>query len=153
VLLFTLGISVLTSFVFGLIPSLQAGKTDVQETLKEGGNTMSAGAVGGWLRPMLVVVEVAAAVVLLIGAGLMIRSILRIREVEPGLRWQNLLVCENFSVARKIHRRRVCNASRSDRRAASPVEAITPALPAELSTVLHRATQDGKPCRRKPTWS
>jgi putative ABC transport system permease protein len=96
VLLFTLGISVLTSFVFGLIPSLQAGKTDVQETLKEGGNTMSAGAVGGWLRPMLVVVEVAAAVVLLIGAGLMIRSILRIREVEPGLRWQNLLVCENF---------------------------------------------------------
>jgi putative ABC transport system permease protein len=94
VLLFTLGISVLTSFVFGLIPSLQAGKTDVQETLKEGGNTMSAGAVGGWLRPMLVVVEVAAAVVLLIGAGLMIRSILRIREVEPGLRWQNLLVAK-----------------------------------------------------------
>jgi len=94
VLLFTLGISVLTSFVFGLIPSLQAGKTDVQETLKEGGNTMSAGAVGGWLRPMLVVVEVAAAVVLLIGAGLMIRSILRIREVEPGLRSQNLLVAK-----------------------------------------------------------
>ena len=94
VLLFTLGISVLTSVVFGLIPSLQAGKTDVQETLKEGGNTMSAAAVGGWLRPMLVVVEVAAAVVLLIGAGLMIRSILRIREVEPGLRPQNLLTAK-----------------------------------------------------------
>ena len=88
VLLFTLGVSILTSVVFGLIPSLQAGKTDVQETLKEGGNTMSAGVVGGWLRPMLVVVEVAAAVVLLIGAGLMIRSIFRIREVEPGLRAQ-----------------------------------------------------------------
>ena len=54
VLLFTLGVSILTSVVFGLIPSLQAGKTDVQETLKEGGNTMSAGVVGGWLRPMLV---------------------------------------------------------------------------------------------------
>ena len=93
VLLFTLGISILTSVVFGLIPSLQAGKTDVQETLKEGGNTMSVG-VGGWLRPMLVVVEVAAAVVLLIGAGLMIRSILRIREVEPGLRPQNLLTAK-----------------------------------------------------------
>src|SRR5215217_4911239 len=94
VLLFTLGVSILTSVVFGLIPSLQVGKTDVQETLKEGGNTMSAGAVGGWLRPILVVVEVAAAVVLLIGAGLMIRSILRIREVEPGLQPQNLLTAK-----------------------------------------------------------
>jgi predicted permease len=94
VLLFTFLVSILTSIVFGLIPSLQAGKTDVQETLKEGGNTMSAGSVGGWLRPVLVVVEVAAAVVLLIGAGLMIRSILRIREVEPGLRAQNLLTAK-----------------------------------------------------------
>src|SRR4029078_4404041 len=54
VLLFTLAGSILTSVVFGLIPSLQAGKTDVQETLKEGGNTMSAGVIGGCLRPMLV---------------------------------------------------------------------------------------------------
>ena len=94
VLLFTLAVSILTSVVFGLIPSLQAGKTDVQDTLKEGGNTMSAGVVGGWLRPMLVIVEVAAAVVLLIGAGLMIRSVMRIREVEPGLKAQNLLTAK-----------------------------------------------------------
>jgi putative ABC transport system permease protein len=94
VLLFTVGISILTSVVFGLIPSLQAGKTDVQETLKEGGNTMSAGVVGGWLRPILVVIEVAAAVVLLIGAGLMIRSVMRIREVQPGLQPQNLLTAK-----------------------------------------------------------
>ena len=94
VLLFTLGVSILTSLVFGLIPSLQAGKTDVQETLKEGGNTMSSGVVGGWLRPILVVVEVSAAVVLLIGAGLMIRSVMRIREVQPGLQPQNLLTAK-----------------------------------------------------------
>ncbi len=94
VLLFTLGVSILTSVVFGLIPSLQAGKTDVQESLKEGGNTMSSGVVGGWLRPILVVVEVAAAVVLLIGAGLMIRSVMRIREVQPGLQPQNLLTAK-----------------------------------------------------------
>jgi putative ABC transport system permease protein len=94
VLLFTLAVSILTSVVFGLIPSLQAGKTDVQETLKEGGNTVSASSVGGWLRPILVVVEVAAAVVLLIGAGLMVRSILRIREIEPGLKPQNLLTAK-----------------------------------------------------------
>jgi putative ABC transport system permease protein len=94
VLLFTLAVSILTSIVFGLIPSLQVGKTDVQETLKEGGNTVTAGLVGGWLRPVLVIVEVAAAVVLLIGAGLMIRSILRIREVQPGLKAENLLTAK-----------------------------------------------------------
>ena len=94
VLLFTLLIAVLTSVIFGLIPSLQAGKTDVQEALKEGGNTLTGGAVGGWLRQTLVVVEVAAAVVLLIGAGLMIRSIARIREVQPGLKPQNLLTAK-----------------------------------------------------------
>jgi putative ABC transport system permease protein len=94
VLLFTLAVSILTSVVFGLIPSLQAGKTDVQETLKAGGNTMSAGVVGGWLRPALVVVEVAAAIVLLIGAGLMVRTIMRIREVEPGLQPQHLLTAK-----------------------------------------------------------
>ena len=94
VLLFTLGVSLLTSIVFGLIPSLQAGKTDLRETLKEGGNTITSGMVGGWLRPILVVVEVAAAVVLLVGAGLMIRSILRIRQIEPGLRPQNLLTAK-----------------------------------------------------------
>lgn len=94
VLLFTLGVSILTSVVFGLIPSLQAGKTDVQQTLKESGNTASDSIAGGWLRQLLVVIEVAAAVVLLIGAGLMIRSVLRIREVEPGLRPQNLLTAK-----------------------------------------------------------
>ena len=94
VLLFTLAVSILTSVVFGLIPSLQAGKTDVQATLKEGGNTVSDSMVGGLLRQFLVVVEVAAAVVLLIGAGLMIRSVMRIREVEPGLKPQNLLTAK-----------------------------------------------------------
>ncbi|HEX5966341.1 MAG TPA: ABC transporter permease, partial [Pyrinomonadaceae bacterium] len=94
VLLFTLAVSILTSIVFGLIPSLQAGRTDVQGTLKEGGNTVSDSMVGGLLRQLLVVIEVAAAVVLLIGAGLMIRSVMRIREVEPGLKPQNLLTAK-----------------------------------------------------------
>jgi putative ABC transport system permease protein len=94
VLLFTLAVAVLTSVIFGVIPSLQAGKTDVQTTLKEGGNTVSESFVGGWLRQLLVVIEVAAAVVLLIGAGLMIRSVLAIREVQPGLQPQNLLTAK-----------------------------------------------------------
>src|ERR1043165_6708179 len=94
VLLFTLAVAMLTSVIFGVIPSLQAGKTDVQTTLKEGGNTVSESFVGGWLRQLLVVIEVAAAVVLLIGAGLMIRSVLAIREVQPGLQPQNLLTAK-----------------------------------------------------------
>jgi putative ABC transport system permease protein len=94
VLLFTLFVSILTSVIFGLIPSLQSGRADVQDALKEGGNTLSAGLVGGWLRQFLVVVEVAAAVVLLIGAGLMIRSLLQMRHVEPGLKTQNLLTAK-----------------------------------------------------------
>ncbi len=94
VLLFTLAVSILTSVIFGLIPLFQAGKTDVQEALKEGGNTISSGMVGAWLRQLLVVIEIAAAVVLLVGAGLMIRSVLRIREVEPGLQPQNLMTAK-----------------------------------------------------------
>lgn len=94
VLLFTLAVAILTSVIFGVIPSLQAGKTDVQTTLKEGGNSVSDSFVSGWLRQLLVVIEVAAAVVLLIGAGLMTRSVLRIREVRPGLEPQNLLTAK-----------------------------------------------------------
>jgi putative ABC transport system permease protein len=94
VLLFTLFVSIVTSVIFGLIPSLQSSKTDVQDALKEGGNTLSGGLIGGWLRQFLVVVEVAAAVVLLIGAGLMIRSVVQMRRVEPGLKTQNLLTAK-----------------------------------------------------------
>ena len=94
VLLFTLAVASLTSIVFGLIPSLQVRRDDVQRTLKEGGNTMSGGVAGGLLRSILVIAEVAAAVVLLIGAGLMIRSIQRVRQVQPGLEAQHLLTAK-----------------------------------------------------------
>lgn len=103
VLLFTLLVAILTSVIFGLIPSFQSGKANVQETLKEGSNTVSAGILGGWLRQLLVITEVAAAVVLLIGAGLMIRSLMRMRQVEPGLNVQNLLTAK-ISLPREKYR-------------------------------------------------
>jgi putative ABC transport system permease protein len=93
VLGFTLGVSVLTGILFGLVPALQAGEVDVHETLKEAGRGTSA---RHWLRSSLVIVEVATTMVLLIGAGLMIRSFYRLGNVNPGFSYQNLT---SFTVA------------------------------------------------------
>ena len=93
VLGFTLGISCVTGILFGLIPALQAGDVDVHETLKDTGRGMSA---KSWLRSSLVVVEVATTLVLLIGAGLMIRSFYLLQKVNPGFSYDHLT---SFSVS------------------------------------------------------
>ncbi|MCI0388493.1 MAG: ABC transporter permease [Acidobacteria bacterium] len=88
-LLFTLGISLLTALFFGLAPAWQASKPNLNETLKVGG----AGAVAGRRRfsSLLIVGEVALALTLLVGAGLLIRSLLRLQRVELGFAPQNVL--------------------------------------------------------------
>src|ERR1700746_1818956 len=90
VLLFTLGISLLTAFIFGLIPALQASHPDLNNALREGGRRTVAGS-RGLTRHALAVSEVALAMVLLIGAGLLINSILRMQRVNPGFDSSNLL--------------------------------------------------------------
>jgi putative ABC transport system permease protein len=87
VLAFTLGLAFLTGILFGLVPALQAGVVDVQETLKETGRGVTR---RHWLRSSLVVVEVATTLVLLIGAGLMIRSFNRLQQVNPGFSYEHL---------------------------------------------------------------
>src|SRR5580658_2197687 len=91
VLAFTLGLSVFTAVVFGVVPALQSSKPDLIRTLKVGGSGFSMGR--GWqrFRLLLVASEMALALVLLIGANLMIRSFFRLQEVNLGLDPLNVL--------------------------------------------------------------
>ena len=91
VLGFTFGVSILTGLIFGLAPATQAAKFNLNETLKEGGRDSSSGSRRNRVRAVLVVAEVAVSLVLLIGAGLLINSFIRLRRIDPGFSTDNML--------------------------------------------------------------
>ena len=91
VLGFTLGLAVLTGLVFGLVPAWEATRFDLHDSLKEGGKNVGGGASGHRLRSLFVITQVALALVLLVGAGLLVRSFNRLQSVDPGFNPRSLL--------------------------------------------------------------
>jgi len=93
VLLFTLGLTVLTGLVFGLAPALHASRVDLQSALRDEGRGTTGGGPGR-LRGLLVSGELALSLVLLIGAGLLVRSFVRLSQVSPGFDARGLLTMQ-----------------------------------------------------------
>ena len=112
VVLFTLGTSLLTAIVFGLAPAFQAAKTNLNDVLKEAGRSGTDSSRRLRLRNLLVVSEFALSLLLLICAGLMIKSLLRLQDVKPGFDSSKLLTMrialpeakyENFNQSRAFY--------------------------------------------------
>ena len=94
VLLYTFGVSLFTGILFGLIPAISASRDDLNATLKESGARSGSGLQQNKTRSILVVTEMALALILLVGAALMIRTFTALRSVEPGFDAHNVLTME-----------------------------------------------------------
>ena len=92
VLLFTLGVAVLTAIIFGLAPALQVVRRDLNDPLRDSGKGTTGGSAHGRLRNAVVVLEVAVSLTLLVGAGLLMRSFVALREVHLGLQPDHIFV-------------------------------------------------------------
>ncbi|HKO44397.1 MAG TPA: ABC transporter permease [Pyrinomonadaceae bacterium] len=91
VLIFTSALSILAILIFALLPALQAGSLDLRGSLSEGGRSGIGGRKQGRVRRLLVISEVALALVLLVGSGLMVRSFVNLRNVDTGFTARNVL--------------------------------------------------------------
>ncbi|HST21787.1 MAG TPA: ABC transporter permease [Blastocatellia bacterium] len=94
VLGFTLVVALLTGLLFGLVPALQASKPDLNSSLKEGSRGSTEGFSRHRFRSLLVVSEIAVALILLVGAGLMIKSFYRLQSIDPGFNSKNVVAVQ-----------------------------------------------------------
>ena len=94
VLVFTFIVSLITGLFFGLVPALRTAKLDLRETLNEGSRGSTSGPGHHRLRGVLVASEIALAVLLLVGSGLLLRSFSRLQDVPPGFQADHLLVAD-----------------------------------------------------------
>lgn len=93
---FAIGVSLITALIFGLVPALAYSKTDLNLSLKESGRGTTTGLAGSRLRGGLVVIEIALSFVLLIGAGLLLRSFVRLLRVDPGFASDKVIALQSF---------------------------------------------------------
>jgi len=91
VLIFTAVLTLGTALIFGIAPALQGSSTDLQDSLKESGSRLTIGSTRARARSALVVAEIALALMLLAGAGLLVRSFVQLQQVDPGFNPRNLL--------------------------------------------------------------
>ena len=99
-LAFTMSVACLTGLLFGLAPAWQTTRPDLNVALKDGGRGATGGLQRNWLRAVLIVAEVALSMVLLVGAGLMIRSFTQLTRVDRGFRPEHLLTAKlDFSIS------------------------------------------------------
>jgi putative ABC transport system permease protein len=104
VLAFTLSVSMLTGILFGLFPAIGASRPDLNSTLKESSNRSGTGFHQSKARSLLVISEVSLALVLLIGAALLIRTFLALRNVNPGFEAHNVLTLEMSLTGERIQK-------------------------------------------------
>src|SRR5439155_24306157 len=100
VLAFTAAVVVLTAVIFGIVPAFQASKADLVSSLKESGRSGTDGVARQYVRSVLVTAQIALALILLIGAGLMINSFVRVQKNDLGADPRNVLTFD-FRFAQK----------------------------------------------------
>jgi putative ABC transport system permease protein len=104
VLAFTAGVSIITSILFGLIPALSASRIDLSAAIQEGASRSGSSVRQNKARSLLVVTEVALALILLIGAALLIRTLVALRSVDPGIDARSVLTCEMSLSGKRFER-------------------------------------------------